>query len=77
MTFTGVPVSVSIDPACAPNTSGISSCEGDRPVRTAITTTTGSSAATAPLTLITAVSAGDEQHRQDERAATGRPRPAR
>ena len=55
ITFTGVPVSASIEPACAPNTSGISSCDGNRPVRTASTTTTGSSAATAPLTLMSAV----------------------
>ncbi len=55
-TFTGVPVSASSDPECAANTSGISSCDGARPSRIAITTTTGSSAATAPLTLISAVS---------------------
>ena len=55
-TFTGVPVSASIEPACAPNTSGIRSCDGGRFSRTAITTTTGSSAATAPLTLISAES---------------------
>ena len=55
MTFTGVPVSASIEPAWAPNTSGISSCDGERPRRTAMTTMTGSSAATAPLTLIRAV----------------------
>ena len=56
MTFTGVPVRASIDPAWAPNTSGISSCDGERPSRTAMTTMTGSSAATAPFTLIRAVS---------------------
>ena len=55
MTFTGVPVSASIEPACAPKTSGISSCDGERPSRTPITTITGSSAATAPLTLMSAV----------------------
>ena len=55
-TFTGVPVSASSEPACAEKTSGISSCEELRFSRTAITTTTGSSAATAPLTLISAVS---------------------
>ena len=33
----------------------MSNCEGERPRRIAITTTTGSSAATAPLTLISAV----------------------
>ena len=55
-TFTGVPVSASSDPQCAEKASGMSSCEGARPRRIAITTTTGSSAATAPLTLISAVS---------------------
>ena len=55
-TLTGVPVRASIEPACAEKTSGISSCEGARFNRTAITTTTGSNAATAPLTLISAVS---------------------
>ena len=54
--MTGVPVSASSEPAWAEKTSGISSCEGGRFSRTAITTTTGSSAATAPLTLISAVS---------------------
>ena len=49
-------VSASSDPAWAANTSGMSSCDGGRPRRTAMTTTTGSSAATAPLTLISAVS---------------------
>ncbi len=56
ITLTGVPVSASSDPACAPKASGSSSCDGERPVRTAITTATGTSAATAPLTLISAVS---------------------
>ena len=56
ITFTGVPVSASSEPACAPNASGSSNCDGDRLTRTAITTTTGTSAATAPLTLISAVS---------------------
>ncbi len=54
--MTGVPVSSSIEPQCAPNTSGIRSWLGERPSRTAITTTTGSSAATAPLTEISALS---------------------
>ena len=51
-----MPVSASNEPACAANTNGISSCEVGRPSRTAVTTTTGNSAATAPLTLISAVS---------------------
>ena len=55
-TFTGVPVSASMEPACAAKTMGISSCEALRLSRTAMTTTTGSSAATAPLRLISAVS---------------------
>ena len=53
-TLTGVPVSASIEPECAPKTSGIRSCDGGRFSRTASTTTTGNSAATAPLTLISA-----------------------
>jgi len=43
---------VSIDPACAANTRGMSSCDVDRPSLIAVTTTTGKRAATAPLTLI-------------------------
>ena len=57
ITFTGVPVSASSDPACAPKATGINSCDGDRPRRTAVTTATGTSAATAPLTLISIVRA--------------------
>ena len=57
ITLTGVPVRVSIDPACAPNASGSSSCEVGRPRRIASMTTIGISAATEPLTLISAVSA--------------------
>ncbi len=56
MTLTGVPVSVSIEPAWAANASGSSNCDGGRPMRTATTTAIGSSAATAPFTLISAVS---------------------
>ena len=67
-TFTGVPVSASIEPAWAEKTSGIRSCEDFRLRRTAMTTTTGSSAATAPLTLISAVSSGHEAHRQEQKA---------
>ncbi len=55
MMFTGVPVSASMEPACAEKASGISSWLGARPTRTATTTTTGIRAATAPLTLIRAV----------------------
>ena len=43
-------------PGMSGKTSGIRSCEGGRFKRTAMTTTTGSRAATAPLTLINAVS---------------------
>ena len=85
MMFTGVPVSASIDPACAENASGISICDGDRAARVATTTTTGMSAATAPLTLISAVSPATEQADHGEqpppvgaaraRSAAGRPRP--
>ena len=62
MMFTGVPVSASIDPACAEKASGISICDGDRAARVATTTTTGMSAATAPLTLISAVSTATNRH---------------
>jgi hypothetical protein len=55
-TCTGVPASNSIEPQCAPKTSGISNRPGDRPRRTARTTTTGRSAATAPFTLMSALS---------------------
>ena len=51
-----MPVSASIDPAWAANTSGMSSCDVGRPTRIAVTTTTGRRAATDPLTLISAVS---------------------
>ena len=46
--LTGDPVSTSSDPACALNASGISSFDGERPIRVAITTVIGSSAAIAP-----------------------------
>lgn len=55
--LTGVPVKVSIDPAWAANANGRSSCDVDLPRRTAKTTTIGTNAATAPLTLINAVNA--------------------
>ncbi len=54
-TLTGVPVRASMEPACDEKTNGIRSWEGGRPRRTAITTTTGRSAATAPLGVMTAV----------------------
>lgn len=56
MMFTGVPVSASIDPPWAAKASGMSSWLGASPARTATTTTTGISAATAPLMLISAES---------------------
>ena len=55
-TLTGVPVRASSDPAWAAKATGSSSCDGGRPRRTAITTTTGTRAATEPLGLIRAVS---------------------
>ena len=55
-TFTGVPVRASSEPAWPAKTIGIRSCEGGRARRTAITTTTGRSAATEPLRLMSAVS---------------------
>ena len=57
MMFTGVPVRASIEPAWAENASGISIWLGASPTRIATTTTTGTSAATAPFTLIRAVRA--------------------
>ena len=56
ITLTGDPVSATSEPACAPNASGMRIWDGDMRRRTAITATTGSSAATAPFTLISAVS---------------------
>ena len=52
--LTGEPVSTSSDPAWAPNASGISSFDGGRPSRVAITTIIGTRAATAPLGVMTA-----------------------
>lgn len=53
--LTGEPSSVSSDPACAANANGTSTRAGACAVRTASTTATGTSAATAPLMLISAV----------------------
>jgi hypothetical protein len=55
ITLTGVPVSASIDPACAANTIGSSSRDGCCRMRVAAMTTTGRNAAIAPLTLMKAV----------------------
>lgn len=55
MMLTGVPVSASSEPAWAEKASGMSIWEGGRSALVATTTTTGMSAATAPLTLIRAV----------------------
>ena len=74
-TLTGLPVSASSAPAWAPNASGISSCEDGRRTRMAITTTTGTRAATAPLTLMRAVTSA---HTTITRPTTrDRPLPAR
>ena len=54
-TFTGDPVRASFEPACAAKTIGMSNCDGGRRSRSAKTTTTGKSAAIAPLRLIRAV----------------------
>ena len=70
MTFTGEPVSASSDPAWAANASGISKPDGGCRNRTAVTTTTGTSAATAPLTEINAVS---NAHRSIVRISSRRP----
>ena len=69
MMFTGVPVSASIEPACAENASGMSICDGGAPTRTATTTTTGISAATAPLTLMSAVSTATSRQMVTSRPA--------
>ena len=52
--FTGEPVSASRDPALAANASGMSSCDGGWPSRTASTTTTGRRAGTDALMLMAA-----------------------
>ena len=52
--MTGLPVRVRSDPACAPKASGSSSFDGATTMRDAMTTTTGSRAATAPFTLMRA-----------------------
>lgn len=57
ITFTGLPISTSSEPALPAYTVGISSRDGGCRVRIASTTTSGSSAATDPLRLISAVSA--------------------
>ncbi len=54
-TFTGVPVRASWEPACAANAIGSRSCDVACRWRTAVTTTMGSRAATAPFTLMMAV----------------------
>ena len=55
MTLTGLPVRARSEPACAANASGRTICDGDEPTRIARTTTMGSSAATAPLGVMSAV----------------------
>ena len=65
-TFTGVPVRASIEPAWAAKASGISSWLVGRRWRRASTTTIGSRAATAPLTLMIAVSERRQEHHRDE-----------
>ena len=67
MMFTGVPVRSSIEPACAAKASGISSWEVWIPARAATTTTSGRSAATAPLTLMRAVSPATRRLRMTSR----------
>jgi hypothetical protein len=83
MTLTGEPVSASSDPARAPKASGSSKCEAGSSSRTAVTTITGRRAATAPLTLISAVTSATSTSIATSRRvrlpparliATGRPR---
>ena len=75
-TLTGLPVSASRAPAWAPNASGISSCEVGSRTRMAITTTTGTRAATAPLTLMSAVTSAQITMIERRPPAIG-PSPAR
>ena len=74
--LTGDPVSTRSDPACAAKASGMSSLEVGRPIRAAITTIIGSSAAIAPFGVITADSAA---HRTSTKTTSrvGCPRAAR
>ena len=72
-TLTGLPVSARSAPAWAPNASGISNCEDGKRTRMAITTTTGTRAATAPLTLMRAVTSA---HTTITRPTTRDPRVA-
>jgi hypothetical protein len=55
MTLTGLPVSMRSDPALPANASGMSICEGGSWIRVASTMTSGRSAATEPLRVISAV----------------------
>ena len=74
-TFTGVPESSSSEPACAAKASGMSSCDGGCRMRSASTTTIGTSAATAPFTLMSAVSTATSSETSTTMRA--RPVPAR
>ena len=74
-TFTGLPVRANRAPAWAPNASGIRSCEVGSRTRIAITTTTGTSAATAPFTLMSAVASA--QITMTDPTTRDRPVPAR
>ena len=54
-TFTGDPVSASMEPELPAKASGIASCDGDCPLRIAMATVMGRSAATEPLSVMSAV----------------------
>ena len=87
ITFTGVPVSASSEPACAPNASGISSCDGERPSRTAITDDDRQQRGDRAVDADQRRQDRDEQHHQHDqpraalarraRSAAARPRPSR
>ena len=61
ITFTGLLISISSPPALPANATGMSSCDGGVPIRWPSSTTSGSSAATAPLRVIRDVSNADNR----------------
>ena len=61
ITFTGLLISISSPPALPANATGMSSCDGGVPIRWPSSTTSGSSAATAPLRVISDVSNADNR----------------
>ena len=66
MTLTGEPSMVSLAPFRHASASGIISCDGAIPVRTAMMTVTGSRAATAPFMPISALEDRGDDHECDQ-----------